>query len=157
MRLMFTTKTTLIVVVVATMTASIFAAPTMVFAQLPPIELPPILVIDPDANQTVTTNTGGNTQFNIGSQTQEAENSINIVSSASAEGKYSEAKAETEVENSEINAVIAQTQTQNQANILEDNDTVEVDAQNAAAGVIAANVNIEGILIDILGGVVNAE
>ncbi len=124
------------------------AATPAAFAQLPP----GLVVIAPDANQTVTTSTGGNTQFNVGSQNQEAANNINIVSEASADGKKSKAKAETEVEDSTINAVIGQTQTQTQANVMEDNDTVEVDAQNAAAGAIAANVNIEGVLIDILGG-----
>ncbi len=138
--------------VIAAMTASVFFAPSIVFAQLPPIELPPILVVTPEATQTIETNTGGNTQFNIGSQNQAAENSVNIVSAANADGKKSEAKAETTVKDSTINTAIIQEQTQTQVNAMEDNDNVEVDAQNAAGGLLAANVNIEDILIDILGG-----
>ncbi len=119
------------------------AATPAAFAQV--VEIAPLAVNNADVD------TGGNTQANFGVQNQVAENNIEISSEAEAEGKKSKAKAETTVEDSYIIANIDQDQTQTQTNIMDDRDNVEVD-QQAAAGLIAANVDIEDILIEILDG-----
>ena len=110
-----------------------------------------LVVIAPEANQDVDVETGRNTATNIGVQNQEAENEIEISSEANAEGKKSKAKAETNVEDNLFFQNIEQDQEQNQVNVINDNDEVDVTAQNAAGGLIAANVNIEDILVDLLG------
>ncbi len=145
--LIMLTKTTALILA---MTVSVFA-PTTVFAQNGPT-IPSLVVVVPTANQEVNTETGRNTATNVGIQNQEAENEIEISSEAKASGKYSEAKSKTSVKDNLFFQNIEQTQTQNQVNVINDEDDVDVTAQNAAGGLLAANVNIEDIIVDILGG-----
>ena len=114
------------------------------------IALPDVLLVAPEANQDVDVETGRNTATNFGVQNQEAENEIEISSEANAEGKKSKASAETNVEDNVFVQNIDQNQTQNQANVINDDDVVDVTAQNAAGGLAAVNANVEDVDVEAL-------
>jgi hypothetical protein len=101
---------------------------------------------DNDALQAIGVEIGNNTQSNTDVVVQDADNEIEISSEANSEAdseSESEAEATTAVANSTIVANNAQSATTNQANLLEDNDDVTVNATQAALqAAIAADVDI---------------
>ena len=129
---------------------------------------------DNDALQAIGVETGNNTQSNTAVVVQDADNEIEISSEASSEAdseseseaegeessseadseSESEAEATTIVENSTIVANNAQEANVDQANVLDDSDTVTVDAVQVpiqtgiAADISAGNITI---LLDLLG------